>query len=304
LISGATLEMKGAGNFRPFASDLVTGKSNVSGLTIELDFEVDGILDYTKPIISCISRDADKIPAVGFEVVGDKVKFYNNRLNGISTDEKVKSALTNQTIVEGKRVKISMVVEPNNGTVDFPMCYTYLNGKLTEAVIFAENDRFIDNYYPATLAVDSTYAQVKIYGIRFYSSALSEKIILNNYTAQLPTLEERQKEYDSNNVYVGNNIDFDLVSAEDYNLEIPYMKLTGGYLCSSSDKWTIDANPNTGLPTGKKNYRLVDVEVVYPKTPFFNGYENYSYKNEFENGLGMADNAGNKPSNGGAIMYC
>lgn len=304
LISGATLEMKGTGNFRPFASDLVTGKSNVSGLTIELDFEVDGILDYTKPIISCISRDADKIPAVGFEVVGDKVKFYNNRLNGISTDEKVKSALTNQTIVEGKRVKISMVVEPNNGTVDFPMCYTYLNGKLTEAVIFAENDRFIDNYYPATLAVDSTYAQVKIYGIRFYSSALSEKIILNNYTAQLPTLEERQKEYDSNNVYVGNNIDFDLVSAEDYNLEIPYMKLTGGYLCSSSDKWTIDANPNTGLPTGKKNYRLVDVEVVYPKTPFFNGYENYSYKNEFENGLGMADNAGNKPSNGGAIMYC
>ena len=303
LISGAKLDM--GSDFHPFSADPVNG-SRANGMTIELDFEVSGILDYSQTIMSCMSYDIVGTPTVGFALVGDQLRMYNNRLNGKNPDPtgRRKDYLSSQTIVEGKRIKASIVIEPDNGTIDFPMCYTYLNGKLSEATIYDKDDTFIDGYHPAELQVDSTYAQIKIYGIRFYNAALSEKVILNNYTALLPTLAERQKAYDSNNVYSGANISFDLVSAEDYDLQIPYMKLTGGYKCSSADKWTIDTTKNVGLPTGKKDYRLVDVEVVYPKNAYFAGYENYSYKNVFDNGLTMEENLGIKPNNGGAIMYC
>ena len=61
-----------------------------------------------------------------------------------------------------------------------------------------------------------------------------------------------------------------------------------------------------GLPTGKKDYRLVDVEVVYPDIDYFKGYENYSFINEYERdgvSIPMKDAGGLKPTNGGAIMY-
>lgn len=307
LISGATFKIP---DFRPFNSDLVYGddiQTRVKGITIELDFEIDGVVDASKPIISCISRTASGLPSAGFEITGSQVKLYNNRLNGVVTDEKLKAALTNQTVTEGQRIKISMVIEPNNGSISFPMAYTYMSGKLTEAVILDRTDRFVDTNTPARLEISSEFAQIKIYGIRFYSSALSEKDILNNYTAALPTNEERQKEYDSNNVYKGTSISYDLVSAEDYNLEIPYMLLTGGHPSARDAKkkclWQVDEG-EPRLPTDKKDYRFIDVEVVYPKTPLFAGYQNYSYKNEFANGGWITDNVGNKPTNGGAVMYC
>ena len=307
LISGATFKIP---DFRPFNSDLVYGEdvqTRVKGVTIELDFEIDGVVDATKSIISCISKTTSGQPSAGFEITGSQVKLYNNRLNGVVIDEKLKAALTNQTVTEGQRIKISMVIEPNNGSISFPMAYTYMSGKLTEAVILDRDDRFKETGTPAQLEISSEFAQVKIYGIRFYSSALSEKDILNNYTATLPTNEERQKEYDSNNVYKGTSISYDLVSAEDYDLEIPYMLLTGGHPSARDAKkkclWQVDAG-EPRLPTDKKDYRFIDVEVVYPKTPLFEGYQNYSYKNEFANGGWITDNVGNKPTNGGAVMYC
>ena len=305
LISGARLDMP---TFKPFDADPVSGK-NANGMTIELDFEVNGILDFSKTIMSCVSYDiTGKTPVVGFELVGDRLKMYNNRLNGqMNSSGELNGTLTDQTIVEGKRIKISLVIQPNNGTIDFPMCYTYLNGKLSSATIYDKNDTFIDSSYPATLEIDSEYAQIKIYGIRFYSAALSEKVILNNYTAMLPTLEERQKAYDSNNVYVGDYINFDLVSAEDYDLQIPYMKLTGGQPSMRDAKkkclWTVDSG-EARLPTDKKDYRFVDIEVVYPKNDLFAGYEDYTYINQFENGKWIDENVGNKAINGGAVMYC
>jgi hypothetical protein len=89
------------------------------------------------------------------------------------------------------------------------------------------------------------------------------------------------------------------------NLKIPYMVLTGGHETIETSKWELNTAPKTGpgLPTGKKNYRLVDVEVKYPNTELFAGYEDFSFTNEFKNGLTMAENLGNKPSNGGCIMY-
>jgi hypothetical protein len=91
-------------------------------------------------------------------------------------------------IVEGKRSRISFVIEPRyNSQAEsyYPMAYAYLNGKISGAVLY---DVDAHHFYevpegPATLNIDSSDAQIKIYGIRFYSTALSDSAILNNYTA-------------------------------------------------------------------------------------------------------------------------
>jgi hypothetical protein len=53
LTSGANLSVS---NFRPFRQDLsAIGKS---GMTIELDFEISGVLNYETELIRCISSNA------------------------------------------------------------------------------------------------------------------------------------------------------------------------------------------------------------------------------------------------------
>lgn len=309
LNSGGKMTIPG---FYPFAQDptqINTQNSAMgSGMTIEIDFEIDGITDYDADIIKCLSKDQTGLNWVGFTVTGNKIKFYSYLKNG---SEK-QGALTTSTIVEGKRVRLSFVIEPNDNGKDptyFPMCYTYLNGILSNAVLYDKGDKFIESSdNPAQLYIDSTSAQIKIYGIRFYTIALKDRAILENYTASLPTLEERQSRFNSNDVYNDFDlIDYELVSSENYDLQIPYMTLTGGYATDKdNDKWRLypsDQVGEPGLPTGKKDYRLVDVKVVYPNNEYFKDYKNYFYTNTFDNGLGMTDNFGKRANNGGCIMY-
>jgi hypothetical protein len=214
--------------------------------------------------------------------------------------------LVNINLVEGKRIRLSFVIEPNNDDYPFPMCLTYINGSISGAAIYSKQDSYIDSAYPAQLVVDSSYAQIKLYGVRFYSNALADSDILNNFTASLPTLEERQDRFDSNNVYNLDVIDFNNVSSEYYDLQVPYMAIVGGWGCDPEDKWkTLPADKvgAAALPTGKKDYRLIDVSVKYPKIDYFKGYKDYSYKNEYSNGGGMTENFGTRADNGGCIMY-
>lgn len=294
--------------FYPFAEDptrpSTTNSAVGKGMTIELDFAIDGIIDYNAELIKCISRDQSNIIRVGFAITGNKVYFYNSSKNGGDS-----GSLVNMNLVEGKRIRMSFVIEPNDKLHPFPMCLTYLNGKISGAAIYSTKDSFIDSTDEhAQLIINSEAAQIKIYGVRFYTNALADNDILNNYTASLPTLEERQDRFDANNVYNDNGlIDFEDVSAEHYDLKIPYMTIVGGWACNPDDKWEMLPADKVGiaaLPTGKKDYRMIDVSVVYPKTEYFKDYKNYSYKNVFANGLGMTDNFGNKPVNKtGCIMY-
>ena len=298
LSSGASLSLP---DFKPFAVD----PSREQGMTIELDFEISGVLDYDTELIKCVSTDKDGVIYVGFSITGDKFRFYNSRLNGSPE----KGALTSLNLIENKRIRISFIIEPNTGEENnFPMCYTYLNGILSGAVIYdTADDAFVDSVdNPARFSIVSSNADIKIYGIRVYSTALTDRVILNNYTATLPTLEERQARYDTNNVFnAAGEVEYTLVSAEEYNLQIPYMKITGGWATEKDSKWQLknQTDANVGLPTGKKDYRLIDVEVKYPKNSYFANYKDYKFTNTFDSGKTMATAYGEKPSNGGAIMY-
>ena len=299
LTSGASLR---SNNFTPFAEDL----ADQYGMTIELDFEINGVLDYNTKLIKCISTDDSGTITVGFDVTGNKINFYNSRLNGGE-----KGALMSLNLIEGKRVRASFVIERRykNNTFWYPMCYTYLNGIMSSAVLYQEDDKFIDdnNINPANLIIDSTDANIKIYGIRFYNIALSHREILNNYIASFTSLTDKENVYNTNDVFsIGTGkIDLNKVLSEDYDLQIPIMKITGGWSTLKDSKWELkdQKNANVGLPTGKKDYRLIDIEVKYPKNEYFKNYNDYSFKNEFKSGKPMSEAYGEKPSNGGCIMY-
>jgi hypothetical protein len=163
LMSGATLKMPA---FKPFAYDPTVKNAEAtyagSGMTIELDFELSGVLDYDSEIIKCLSLDKNSIIQTGFVITGDKVKFYNSRLND-SLNDKGESvgALLNLNLIENKRIRLTFVIEPNpKTTTDFPMCYAYLNGVLSGAVIYATNDHYQDSAEgtPATLQINADKA--------------------------------------------------------------------------------------------------------------------------------------------------
>ena len=303
LSSGGKLSIP---TFYPFAEDptKVSGTNSAMGfgMTIELDFEINGVTDYDAELISCVSKDSSRINKVGFTLTGNKIQFFNSSKNGGDT-----GSLVNINLIEGKRIRLTFVIEPNNADHEFPMFLTYINGIICGAAIYDSQDSFIDSIYPAQLSIDSSNAQIKIYGIRFYSNALEDNDILNNFTASLPTLDERQARFDSNNVYTLEDIDFENVNSEHYDLQIPVMTIVGGWECDPDDKWkTISADKITepALPTSKKDYRLIDVSVKYPKNEYFKAYKDYTYKNEYANGLGMTENFGTRADNGGCIMYC
>jgi hypothetical protein len=150
LTSGATFSMP---DFRPFIKDPTKEDASDSrmgsGMTIELDFEINGVLDYDTELIKCLSRNKDDDIKVGFCVTGDRIRFYSSR-----------GALLSLNLVEGKRTRVSFVIEPNTGTISFPMVYGYLNGKLSGAVIYdSASDAFKDvSDGPAYITVDSTDA--------------------------------------------------------------------------------------------------------------------------------------------------
>lgn len=327
LTSGATFELP---DFMPFAydptqepesSDWQAAKMG-QGMTIELDFEISGVTDYSENIIECISKTQTSVPQVGFRMNGKTVELLSQNYNGTGvTEDKDGNPIDNtvlpQTIVEDKRTRVSYVIEPYSTANPYPMCLMYLNGIQSGAMFYASDDRFRQNdNRPGTLKIMSSSAQVKIYGIRIYASALGDDLILRNYTASLSTLDERQTKYDDTNIFnaLTGEIDYEAVSAESYDLKIPYMLLTGGYPTESlTDKYQLKTNVSSSdihLPTSKKDYRLVDIEIHYPDTDYFKtglgaglAGEVKKFKNEFENGLFMKDNLGKAPTKGGYIMY-
>ena len=300
---GATVSMP---NYRPFKSDAM---SNRMGATIEVDFKVSGVTDYDAQLIRCISRNANKVIQCGFAITGNKAMLYTSRMNGTNDINPV-----NISIVENKRIRLTFVIEPRSAH-EFPMIYTYLNGKLSSVVAYESTETFIDSAdIPAKLMIDSTSGQVDIYGIRFYTTALPESVIINNYQAALATLQERQASYDSNNILdIKGDILFEAIESEQYPLNIPYVKITGGYGCSKSFLMNKEGDDTFELPVGKKDYRLIDIEIHYPKNELFKGYGEtdasgnptymFSERCVFDDAdLNVTNGFGQTP-NSGAMMY-
>ena len=276
-------------DFSPFSQN-----PNKNGVTVELDFMIMGVSDYDIPLIDCISYTVNNTINTGFRVTGDKFYYY---VNG--------TAVTTLNLVQGKRIKISYVVDPTHR-----LCYTYLDGIVSHIHKYEENDNFASTAdCPANLYITSTAGQVNVYGIRYYSSALNAQTVVNNYQASLDTLEMREKSFLSNQIRnVDGIIDLKILESDDYPLSIPIVKLVGGYAILKNDNGDMEMSSQSdankpALPITKKDYRAIDMSVHYPNIPYFKDYSDFSIISEFgDSGLNVT-NAFGKIMTKGAWMY-
>ena len=295
LTQGASVELL---DFTPFDSDLIN-----TGYTIELDFMIDGIFDYNANLIECLSYTGLGAIKTGFVVKGNTFKYYAGAKELVSLN-----------LVKGKRIKLSFVIEQKDSNT-YPMCYTFLNGIISNVFNYDKNvsGNFSNNAQnPAHLRINSEGGHINIYNIRFYNTGLNEQTILNNYQATLGTLAEREASYNENLIRkIDGSINLDLVAAEEYPLRIPYVKIIGGYGVNKdkvTGKYIVNGQEGNvqALPSNKKDYRSIDIEVIYPtkeQNPYFKDYSNFKLTTSFENpDLDVLTGFGQEIKTGG-IMY-
>ena len=290
-------------NYRPYRSDAMGSGSQ--GLTIELDFKLNSVIDYQKSLISCVSRDLNGNIVAGFDITGDKAYLYTSIKNTITGNP------VTLNMVEGQRIKLTYVIEKSDK--DFPLILTYLNGIVSNVSTYTKDaehfvDAGADGSTPGTLVINSQYGEIDFYGIRIYASALDQATVLGNYQASLNTLAEREASFNSNSILTKNKVDLRYMEAEDYPLGIPYIKLTGGYKASDKKAMTMGTSGDVfALPVGKKDYRLISFELKYPKTGYFaeKKYDDFKELCTFASGKTVSNK---NPAYGetpitGAVMY-
>nr|DAV78512.1 MAG TPA: hypothetical protein [Caudoviricetes sp.] len=177
-------------DYRPFETEAAR-----KGKTIEIDFKVRNAADASKDIITIAENN------VGLRVSGENISMFSQSRHDGSTQD---VPIDNDT-----RIRLTVVVMPDAyGNAGFNIVCIYINGKKNRQYDYENNDYFRNN---GKIVLGNDYANLYLYGLRVYDSALTSEAVQKNYINQLTTTEEKQAEKDANNVLDGEgvNIDFD-----------------------------------------------------------------------------------------------
>ncbi|WP_288241725.1 leucine-rich repeat protein [uncultured Bacteroides sp.] len=176
-------------DYQPFAVEAAR-----RGKTIELDFKVENASDASKDIITIAEGN------VGLKVSGENVSFFSQSEN--------KSTTQDVPTDNGVRIRLTVVIMPDAyGNAGFNIVAIYINGKKNRQYVYKSNDYFKNN---GKIMLGNDYANLYLYGLRVYDSALPSEAVQKNYINQLVTTDEKRIEKNLNQVLdgEGGNIDF------------------------------------------------------------------------------------------------
>ena len=180
-------------DYQPFITEAAR-----KGKTIEIDFKVENASDASKDIIS-IAEDKTDGSRVGLKVSGENVSFFSQSMHD--------SSIQDVPIDNGVRIRLTVVVMPNAyGNPDFNLVSIYINGKKNRQYAYLINDYFKNN---GKITLGNDYANLYLYGLRIYDSALTSEAVQKNYINQLVTTDEKQKEKALNQVLDGEGVNID-----------------------------------------------------------------------------------------------
>lgn len=255
------------------------------GTTIEFDVKISNIRNRHSEIIKCLSRDEnDNKLYTGIIVNGDYFTLNSNAQKPIEDYESLgyidlsRAGMT-ATYVPDKRVRISFVITPDGyapyaGMASNMVC-TYVNGVLSGFVKYGD-DTFLNSQYgneeSNKFIFDSTDADIDIYNLRVYDAALNDKTILGNYFASFADFTEAANRWEENDILDEVTGEVSLLKVmslanDPTKKHIPYLLMRGG-IGVTDKKGNETVSPiTTRLPTGKKDYRLVDVCFIDPDHP-------------------------------------
>ena len=281
ITNGAKLEIP---TYHPFATNAIT-----NGLTIELDFMFSGVLDYSKPLIHCLSKynsNNEERIQTGFNITGQKATlnsaYYKATTTAIVGEEDEDGNINKQDMAlqaftqyfnEDTRIHLTYVIDrvPDWSLVEdnFYFVYTYLNGVLSGIMrldVDPQNktaDSFKDYVgVPSHMVFDSTYGDIYLYNIRVYRNALDMRTIINNYIADLTDIEKKVELYKDNNIFTTDGyIDIKAIQSLSYSCGIPYVLFNGGNLMKEEFEDSFAFSENYALPVTKSDYRFMSMKM-------------------------------------------
>lgn len=195
MMAGSLLDI----GYKPFEIE-----SARNGKTIELDYKIYNVTDYSEPIIPLSVPDGQGF--TGLNIYANNIwpcsqSLKNEELQSIPTDD-------------GVRVRIAMTISPNMyGNAGFNLCSIYINGKKNRTFLYESNDYWAQN---GDIIIGSDYADVDVYGIRIYETGLGSNAVHKNYINWLPGTDEKVEESENNNLYdaMATQLDFDAIRAK------------------------------------------------------------------------------------------
>lgn len=222
---GASIEV----NLAPFADRGVAA----SGLTIEIEFSTLNV--NNENAVLCDLRNAS----------GKGLLLTASEATLTSAGD----ALVTTKYKSGEDIRLSFVVNPATGATNKGLAFIYINGILSGASKFAENDNFLSD---ALLKMGGTIeAAIALKQILVYNRALSDDEILNNFTLYRDSNAEMMDVYDRNNIMDGRQVDLDALAAQ-----CPVLKVTGDI-------------PTLENTTDKDETIYVDVEYTNMQNPSY-----------------------------------
>ena len=224
-------------DYRPFAREAAQ-----SGKTIEIDYQINNTSDYDAECIS-IAVPYQK-QYIGLKVRASSLMF--------ATRSEHNADVQAMQMDDGVRIRMALVISPkkytyvlNGNTYYLNLVYLYIDGiearkfayLLTDSMLTADGGQIV---------VGSDKADVDLYSIRIYDSAMDAANVHQNYINALATVGEKSAEKLDNDIYdtLGTTVDFD--------------KVRGKVNVFTFDK------PMPGYEYGK-SYRPKGTLEIYPK---------------------------------------
>ena len=192
-------------NFMPFKDD-----SRQTGRTIEMCFAIRDVNNRNAIAINCLSD------GIGFAATADTCTLYS---------EQSKIACN---YIDEEKITVTFVIEPKT---EYRVMYLYINGVMSGAVQYPENDNLQQNN-PVAITIGSEYCAVDLYMIRSYDTALTMYEVADNYIADIVDIGKKLLLYEDNDIYD----DFGSISYNAIKDKIPVCIITGPLPTYKGDK--------------------------------------------------------------------
>lgn len=157
--NGASISL----NYAPFETNKVNATAS-QGITIEIDFETDNVLDENAVLCSCLGSNSE-----GFIVTASSAKLTGS--TGVNVETKYK---------DKERIRLAFIINRHTGN-DARFMHIVNNGVLERTIQYTTGDRFIHNT-PIVIGGQPN-ATIKLYQIRVYDRALGIDEAFSNYAA-------------------------------------------------------------------------------------------------------------------------
>lgn len=211
--------------------------NNAANVTMELDIKVNNITDESTPVI-------DASETYGNNWIGLRLCPLRGVLfTGDNTSEQSQDF----SLQEGERTHIAInIVSALRATADsdatIAVCRVFINGVINREFMFKTTPTGGQKIWynnGTVLTIGQEHADIDVYGLRIYSgSALSAANVLQDYTATLPTSEEKLLFRSENAILGGDSlVNADLCKAKGKNVLIWHGEQTSSQQTANQKGW-------------------------------------------------------------------